>query len=246
MQLIVDTQNIKKVKTINDLLLLSFIESRIVPGYSTIHLNFLATQQQLNITKRSLITACKHLNKYYGIKFGQNQIIINLNNNQQELIKKPRKTTQKRVKAMERKQRRSVKDFDKSIQKATNKIINFLNTLTNTKHSLTVKNCDLVQNALKQGYTERDLLIIISKMYTVWWHSGTYAQYLVLGTLLKPEKIDDYLNRPLTGQHVPRNLRKELPKYGLKLVRGNIVSSNDDNTPTVTEHKQQLTDITHY
>lgn len=226
MQLIVNTEDAKAVKNIPDLLLLSLIKSKIVPGYNKVILNYLAVQKQLNLTKRSLSSACKHLNNIYGITFGKNQIIVYLNKKQfEETKKKPSTISSNKQRKKTKKTRRKVTDFQPDIIDATTEILDYLNTLTTTQHKVNVTNCELVSNALKQGYTKQQIFMLISRMYIV-WHQSEYSQYLVLSTLLKPNKIDDYLNKPLNGHHIPRILRKNLRKYGLTIKQNNIIFNN--------------------
>lgn len=233
MQLIVDTEDVKQVTNINDLLLLSLIKSRITPGYNKVILNYLAVQKQLNISKRSINTACKHLSQFYGITFGNNQIVIYLNKNSVPTKKTTKRKRRKKVYGNKAtKPLKKLSDFSQNVIDMTTKILEFLNQLTDTNHKANVTNCELVKNALEQGYTEQQLLMLISRMYVV-WHQSSYSQFLVLSTLLKPDKIDDYLNKPLGGHRIPRELRKMLPDYGLLAKRNNIVLANstEDSKP---------------
>jgi uncharacterized phage protein (TIGR02220 family) len=74
-------------------------------------------------------------------------------------------------------------------------IIWFLNEITGKKFRTVEGNRQVIRARLRDGYTQEDLKIVISRKAAEWM--GTrHEKYLRPETLFNPKKIEAYLNQP--------------------------------------------------
>lgn len=92
----------------------------------------------------------------------------------------------------------------------SNKVINKLNELNNSKYKSTSEETQkLIRGRLEEGYTEDDLLLVVEKMSYLWnrepkRNEKDMRPYLRPSTLFRKSNFENYLNMPV---NVPTDLR---------------------------------------
>lgn len=92
----------------------------------------------------------------------------------------------------------------------SNKVINKLNELNNSKYKSTSEETQkLIRGRLEEGYTEEDLLLVVEKMSYLWnrepkRNEKDMRPYLRPSTLFRKSNFENYLNMPV---NVPTDLR---------------------------------------
>ncbi|UTH14064.1 conserved phage C-terminal domain-containing protein [Macrococcus equipercicus] len=82
------------------------------------------------------------------------------------------------------------------LKRITKKVINYLNNKAETTFSpIDTFNIRLVEQLLKNGYTENDLIKVIDKKYQEWSGNEKTESWIRPSTLFKLEKFNDYLNQ---------------------------------------------------
>lgn len=96
----------------------------------------------------------------------------------------------------------------------SNKVINKLNELNNTKYKPTSEETlKLIKGRLDDGYTEEDLLMVVEKMSYLWNKEPAKDEkdmrpYLRPSTLFRKSNFENYLNMPV---HKPKLTTKDIP-----------------------------------
>ena len=133
------------------------------------------------------------------------------NSNAKKTTKKQPKNNQKTTKKQRNNISISVSSFYISI---SNKVINKLNELNNTKYKPTSEETlKLIKGRLDDGYTEEDLLMVVEKMSYLWNKEPAKDEkdmrpYLRPSTLFRKSNFENYLNMPV---HKPKLTTKDIP-----------------------------------
>lgn len=106
-----------------------------------------------------------------------------------------------------------ISDNTKKINGICDRTIRFLNEIMdkklNPKGSTTFK---LVKALIAEGYTERDIIEVISKKYIDWYNWEKYKIFMVPGTLFRNDNFDRYLNDGILQNNWKFNqIRLDLP-----------------------------------
>lgn len=219
MLLIVNTEKANQLKSINELLILSYIDMLKKPNNDNLILDIKNMSIMLGLTKQQIKNSCSKINQLnsYIIKIDKDNVNINFNNANPEntAVVKPLKKA------------KQVKEYDENTKQIAETVINFMNELLDRKYKPSTY-YKIINARLNENYTLINFLQIMVNMYTLWIHTS-YAQYLRPQTLFAPSHFNDYMNKTLGRYHIPRNARTLLRKYNYKLDRNNIIMTINDN-----------------
>lgn len=93
-------------------------------------------------------------------------------------------------------------NIDDGTNEICNKVINRLNELTGSNFRSNTKNTvGLIRGRLNEGFTEKDLIMVVEKMCYLWGKpkkgEKDMREYLQPSTLFRPTNFENYYNKPV-------------------------------------------------
>jgi len=95
-------------------------------------------------------------------------------------------------------------------------VITKLNELNGTNYSTKSKSSiKFIKGRLDEGYTERDLMLVVEKMSYLWNQpeNEKMKQYLRPSTLFRPTNFENYLNMPVKIERTTKNIHVDLVDF---------------------------------